>query len=121
MISKSDIDKLARAVYEGINDLFPSAQEWVKIANLNAVMNMVTGNGAIDDYEGAMALAVERLRELCESVGQSRKIKEGICVSAHEKLYDLCAEQGWGALTVEVKAGVPVMVREYRRDIKLTV
>jgi len=117
-MTQSDLEQLAHSVYEEISEIMPAAQEWTKVANLNSIMNMVAGDPTIVD---ASEFVTERLRELDASIGESRGLRQDLCDAAFARLYDLCVEQGWGALTVEIKAGVPVMVREYRRDIKLTV
>ena len=115
------VDRVGQMIMNGIDDVCPCALPWMRSALCGAILSMIDSNRAIATTEDAMDAATTFLRAMRESLMQGAKLKQELSDTAFERLYDVCMSQGWGALTIEVKAGVPAMVREYRRDIKLSV
>lgn len=103
-------DKVAADTVAAINEILPGAPEWAVSGLCSAIASMIPEDM---DIETGYAFIAERLGEVVYA------IQNGQRDSKFAVLCESIARQQWGALTVEVKGGIPVMIREYRKDVKL--
>ena len=104
--------KISDDTLEAVTALMPKAPEWMVTGIMNTITEMVAST-EVETPEDAYGFISERIGE----VSQFLMIDEP--ENAFTRLNDFIIESKWGALTLEIKGGVPVMIREYRRDIKL--
>ena len=105
-------EKMATDTIEALQALLPTAPAWLTNGICDALSEELRQTD-IDNIDGSYAFIAERLGEISGAINQN------INDSTFASLCSVITKQGWGAITVEIKNGTPVMVREYRKDIKL--